>query len=380
MITLLQLSGSLFRNEAERAYRSKLERIGVDSPSDYMELPRWQALATAYADQQGTPVRSVCCKSAADVFRLWNWTPAGDELWCSLLDRHMPVWQEAFEMIRAGMSLLPGEYPLWRAGGYVDHTQIKVRPPHFTWYDRVLGDGSSSYRLFEGVSCLPRIRLSSGCPYNCKFCTADKGPVAEPLHKVLAEALSFQPLRFRYVYCDDRTYGAAPETEYLAEGAYKAIRSYNPGFEGFIVQSSPRIMRSDVEMDKAVNGGVRYIELGMESVNDRTLEWMGKPHRHTDTSAAFGAAAAWRIPLIPYILLGVPGDDPIPTVEYLEQHREQIAYVQVAHLSVYEGNHGLPLTAKTEGDRCDQPDATKSWLTENEILRNRAAEKRLLAL
>jgi radical SAM superfamily enzyme YgiQ (UPF0313 family) len=133
----------------------------------------------------------------------------------------------------------------------------------------------TDYSLFKGETVLPRLTLSYGCRNNCKFCIIPHGKVI-PIDNetIFQQVASFKNLCFKLVYIDDKTFGQCDNFEILAE-LYERIKSYNPNFEGFVVQTTSGELLRKYDIFEKIK--VKVAEIGMETWNDEILKIYRKP-------------------------------------------------------------------------------------------------------
>lgn len=134
------------------------------------------------------------------------------------------------------------------------------------------------YSLFENQETIPRLQLSTGCTNNCRFCTLIPNNVI-PVDKsiIYEEVKSYNNLKFKLIYIDDKTFGQCDNYTLLSELYYYIRRNINPNFEGFIVQTT---IRQFVHKDfyKAFPSlFIKYVELGIETLDQSILKEYNKP-------------------------------------------------------------------------------------------------------
>ena len=127
-------------------------------------------------------------------------------------------------------------------------------------------------------------------------------------------------------------------------------------------------------MEKAVSLGVKYMEFGVETVNDEHLALFNKPYRLKHLEEACERARRLGLKIIPNFILGIPGDDYKATIEWVKRNRDIVPVVNINFLALHFGNERgkLPWEPKTVGDR-DQNVAQKSWLSQEDLARMREA-------
>ncbi len=87
--------------------------------------------------------------------------------------------------------------------------------------------------------------------------------------------------------------------------------------------------------------GVRRLSIGVQSLSDRTLARLGRPHDAASARRALSRVAAAKIPFSADLLLGAPGDPP----EAFARDAAEIAALGARHLSLYALSYpeGTPL-------------------------------------
>jgi hypothetical protein len=183
-----------------------------------------------------------------------------------------------------------------------------------------------NYELFKDMYTIPRITLSRGCKNNCSFCVANKQPFKELSYDdVYAQIQALQPLQFKYIYIDDKTFGQASNINWL-KGLKSAIEQFNPDFVGYIVQTDA-IMLSDLKFcEKLKSYDVKFVELGVESYNNDVLQYMNK--RITTDLIALSMKYCDRlgIKVIPNIIIGLPTENLysyLNTIDFVRRYKNK---------------------------------------------------------
>ena len=177
----------------------------------------------------------------------------------------------------------------------------------------------TDYSLFAGIECIPRLTLSTGCKHHCKFCTVPDQLEIKTPEDVRQQCESFQPLKFKLVYLNDKTFGQADNCNWLS-GVYKRIRLYNPEFEGFIVQTTAAMVcKRPIDFWEKLH--IRIVEIGVETFNDNLLKRYRKPASEHVIDQAIQRLARAGVKCIANIILGLPGeteDTYYHTVDFLK--------------------------------------------------------------
>jgi hypothetical protein len=230
-------------------------------------------------------------------------------------------------------------------------------------FDIVDPEGLTDYRMFAGQECIPRMSLSTGCSFRCTFCTVPTTVLQTPPERVSDLAATFEPLTFRLIFLDDKSFGDASNWESICE-VHDTVRAYNPDFEGFIIQTPPSLAARPGFLERCAELGVRYVEFGVETVDASQLRRLRKPYRRKHLDRAMELAASLDLGVIPNLIIGIPGDDTEQTVAWIQENVQQIPVVNVNWLAVHYANErGDPgVTGQTIADR-DQNSRDKTWLT-----------------
>lgn len=153
------------------------------------------------------------------------------------------------------------------------------------------------------------IIFSQGCHNLCRFCfhplQAGVKKDYRPIKNVIDE-ISYWYLRgfFRFkIVSDSFDINNDKETELIE---YLSARQF-PGASFHISNMcvTPLEEEAILKMKKA---GVSNISLGIESMNDKTLEVMHKPHAAKDAKMMMRALEKHKIPFTVFYLVGYPGD------------------------------------------------------------------------
>ena len=259
-------------------------------------------------------------------------------------------------------------------GGYTDMNQYAEHPNvtvHPTVESFVQSEGHEykpgyDYRHFNGVKVIPRLTLSDGCRHNCTFCCVPKQVTEVPMSVVEQQADAFaKDLKADLVYLNDKTFGQAENHAHLP-ALFQRIRAKNPGFKGFVIQTTAAQMKRFTP-EFIRDAGIRHIELGIESVNDPILRAHKKPANEALIEEAAQKVRAAGSSLIPNIMVGLPGEDKDTygrTMEWLKKNRDIISHVNTYNLALYEESElGKKLQAVNAADR-DENQQVKSWMTD----------------
>jgi hypothetical protein len=229
------------------------------------------------------------------------------------------------------------------------------------------------YRLFEGFACIPRLSLSSGCSFRCSFCTVPTQLVPASEERIIADLDALSGLSYGLIFIDDKSFGQAPNWQLLAK-VRDLICNRTEEFYGFIVQTPPSIAARPGFLEACHELGVRYVEFGVETVDDTFLKWLRKPFSVRHLRQACSIARDLGMYIIPNLIIGIPEDDYSGSIAWLADNVDIIPVVNVNWLSVHHGNDrgSLDLPEHGMADR-DQNTSHKTWLSPHEEARGHLA-------
>ncbi len=223
--------------------------------------------------------------------------------------------------------------------------------------------------LFKGIDVIPRLTLSMGCLYKCEFCMVPRKLTVLTPEQIKKQVDSLEPLSFNLVYLDDKTFSQASNWRSI-DAVREGIRSYNPDFMGFIAQTTANTAAMPGRMKEFQELGIKYLEIGVESINEETLRKLKKPYGPKHLQAVTDEARKTGIQIIPNFIFGIPGDNYDQIVQWVEKNRDIIPVVNVNFLSLLYGakqertQDNMP-TSQTVQDQ-DQNAYNKSWLSSEE--------------
>jgi hypothetical protein len=123
---------------------------------------------------------------------------------------------------------------------------------------------------------------------------------------------------------------------------------------------------------------IAYIEVGVEHVDAQYLKRMRKPYtlkqleKLAEALRKYNKYSGHELGFIPNIMFSLPDADYTSTVEWVNEHREIISFINPFILCAYHNAHG----AMVEGERDDDSNENvfeKSWLTPEEAEASRGA-------
>lgn len=344
---------------------------GYRKPEHYMELPLWIPVISGMAgDRYGQQVHMVTDVEAS----AQELADTPGTLLFSTIESNATHTRELVEQLPHKRIIM---------GGHVDPKEFAVYPnvtflsspaelpAHLSGLDTT---ATPDNKLFEGQEVIPRLTLSTGCLFACEFCMVPRRVETPSDESIWKQVESFKPLGFELVYLDDKTFGQAPNWQMIGPIADE-IRKYNPGFKGFIIQTTANVAagdgrKQDGNIEAFHDLGVKYTEIGVESVNPATFQAMVKPYHLKHLHTVMGKARDLGMPIIPNFIFGHPLDvgkyDNF--LAWTEEHRDIIPAVNVNFLSVLFGAAQLRkqrnLPEAHDITDLDQNAYRKSWLTE----------------
>ncbi|MFI1421951.1 radical SAM protein [Streptomyces sp. NPDC020731] len=372
---LLLTSDSTMRDYYRRSYG---RMRGYHMPRHFMEIPYWIPIVSSMLPDERFAKELLVVENLDDAFEQVQRGKSDSVFFFSAMDANI---EALLHLARTGATFV--------VGGYVDPALFEEFPDvHFLHNVEDLpatlpgarDRGILDYRLFRGLECIPRYSLSSGCSLRCKFCTVPTKVVPTDPMTLESEVDALEPLDFRLVFLDDKSFGDAKNWREIGN-LRKRFETVNPDFEGFIVQMPPSFAVRGDFLKECVELGVRYVEFGVETANDDLLKYLRKPFRMRHLREACDRVRELGLYLVPNLIMGIPGDDYHGTVEWVREYVDIIPAVNVNWLATHFGNErgDLGLPAETFGDR-DQNTAEKTWLSEAEAAAGRDAVELVYSL
>lgn len=369
-VTFVQFSDKLLtpnsktRDYYRRAY-SKME--GYYFPEHYMEIPFWiPTIAGMLPDSRFRKSLHIV-KDIEESARVFDVMDDSEKLLFSVMNANVRQVCEIVERTKKQAIM----------GGYTD-------PSEFSGYDNVhylkgLEDLAEvfdanigvppDYSLFRREKCIPRVTLSTGCLFRCTFCTVPTTLTISSDISIREQVEALRPLDFKLIFIDDKSFSQANNWRKIGD-IDQQVKGYNPFFLGFIVQTPPTLANKEGFLEEANSLGLRYIELGVETVNDHYLEKFNKAFRVKQLDLLTDKIRKLDLKIIPNLIMGIPGDNYYATIEWISRNRDIIPVVNVNFLAAHYGNERgqFPYVATSVGDR-DQNTPEKSWLTSDEVKR-----------
>lgn len=361
---------SLSDNYYEDLYENR-EKDGYYRPDHFWELPLWIGEMT-YTLSEHNDVHLHIVKRHDQ--KLPTWSDNVPTFYCfSVLD------------VNKGFILdqLAHNHPSHKYcfGGYIKNDSFMVQANELSdagcrWFDKVSDlcgffDTPYSYgtdwSLFYGTSCIPRLTMSYGCSHRCRFCTVPNDVKAVSLHDVMLQALSFNGLRFKLVYLNDKTFGQSDNWDKLGK-VYNVIKTYNQDFQGFIVQTSVA-MALKADLKKWSDNGVRIVELGVESYNDALLKQYRKPQTSDMIQQAVDKLSDNGLAVIANIMLGLIGETALTysnTLGFIMANKAKLYALNVYTLALYADAAMADDIKTVDASDADELSTDRSFWTDNE--------------
>ena len=333
-LLFIQVSSRLINSQytdtkADRYYESIYRlKDGYNKGDHFWEIPLWVAEIDGFLKDEMYTYFGVIEKD-----KTLDLNEDYDYILFSVMDVNKQYIQKFISNYRGQAEIL--------TGGYTQIEGLKYfrSPRDLAEYLNVPYKYALNYQHFKDVLTIPRITLSTGCRHKCKFCTTqhfltEKSP-SEILYQ--AEQIS-ESLQFKYVYVADSTFGQAENHTFLMN-AYSVIKRNNPFFEGFIVQTTASQLSKPGFIESLPDLGVRIVEIGMESFNNRILRALNKPARERLIRYAVTALKAQGIECILNVIIGLPTEGMASysrTLEYIEESKGDLFALNIYNLALYE--------------------------------------------
>jgi hypothetical protein len=352
--------------------------VGYYAPEHYMEIPLWIAIISGMLPEELYKKTLMVISKEEEMYI--NEPTEGEYFLFSVMETNR-------SFVKRFLDLNRGKNFNAILGGYVNSSYFS-NLEKVIYLDSLneLGkffsiniESSPNYNLFRGEYCIPRISLSSGCLFNCSFCSIPRILTIKSEREILNQIDSLKPLNFRVLYLDDKTFGQA--SNYRLIGLLRdRISQYNPDFYGFTVQTTPSLGLRNGFLEEIAMLGVKYIELGVEIVDDKILEIFNKPYRTKHLNPVCDKARNLGLKIIPNLIMGFPNADYRKTIEWIRDNQDIIPMANIYFLADYEDKHSdLPVTAENENDR-NENKMEKSWLTPSDIIKIKEALREIFLI
>jgi radical SAM superfamily enzyme YgiQ (UPF0313 family) len=193
--------------------------------------------------------------------------------------------------------------------------------PH-PYYDEV-----TKRRVLGGV-----IETSRGCPRNCDFCTVTRfygrKYRTKSIDYVIEELKRTQDLGKFIFYTDDNFIGSPNKTISLLEAI--ADEGLNKKFG--MVQTTIKLADNPKLMEAMKKAGINFLCIGIESINDDSLDSLGKGHTAEQNKRAieiFGEYGFWRHAMIIFGLDGDTKEVYKETLSWMKKNSESMQFFAI---------------------------------------------------
>lgn len=331
-------SGKLYDDrtpEIMTQYYNKLYsgvREGYTRPNDFWEIPQWISnVAYMVPDSDVYVIRDI---SEAEKFI--NSSQYKMALF-SVMDVNKDEVRRLAENNRSNTKIGIGGYSDMSMFHGIKNVQLFTDLKQLSQYLNVPYKKGYNFKHFTGVKCIPRLTLSSGCLHKCTFCVIPKNLSETDKEAIDQQVESFKNLNASLIYIDDKTFGQAGNYFYLVN-IFDKMKSNNPDFEGFIIQTTALQMRKlNASWLKAA--GIKYIELGIESYNNAILKRYKKPANEQIIDDAVEKIRDAGINFIPNIIVGFPEETYQTykhTYDFIVRNSDIISHMNIYNLAVYD--------------------------------------------
>jgi len=179
-------------------------------------------------------------------------------------------------------------------------------------------------RYFRDIAT---IDTSRGCPFNCSFCTIINVQGRKMRHRSAACVLNAIEENYTrgvstYFFTDDN-FARNPVWEEILDGLI-AMRERGMDI-CFMIQTDTRANQIPGFVEKAARAGCYMVFIGMESVNPKNLEAVGKGHNCVDEYAAM--AETWRqhnVTVHAGYIIGLPHDSPQSVQQDIDRLKNEV--------------------------------------------------------
>ena len=305
-ILFVQCSNSMFKRHGScdkywDVFYRRWEHIGYYMGKHVFEIPKWVA-EIAYFLQDDNKELFYC---EHDVYEVMNKIIGGnyDYVMMSLMNANQYIIERIVSRCYNQKFLIGGYNDEFMANLADEYDNVEITN---TTMDvaKTLGVEyrfGTDYSLFNGERVIPRLTMSYGCLNNCKFCIVPHGNITPVDRNVIEQQVkSFEPIDYRLIYIDDKTYGQCTNYSFTKE---MALFTGKTDFNGFIVQTTTGMLYNKAKDFK--DAGVCVAEIGLETFNDNILKAYRKPSSEAMTVKAVEACNACGIHLIANVIIGL---------------------------------------------------------------------------
>ncbi len=213
-----------------------------------------------------------------------------------------------------------------------DASHWEGKPWHGLSYElkRIFGKKMMKLSLDGGFTC-PNRDGTLGT-HGCSFCGADgSGSPGQKRRQALALQLEAQKAVLEkkwpsagyiaYFQSFTGTYGSPSELEKLYTEALSV-----PGIQGLAIATRPDCLGPEVldVLDRVKEKTFLWIELGLQTIHDRTAEQFGRGYDSACFYKAYGELKRRGIPVVIHLINGLPGE----TALMMRQSAQAIAHLQ----------------------------------------------------
>ena len=355
------INGPYRASKADKYYQAIYDlKPGYNKDRHFWELPLWIAEIDGYLQGHiNTDFRVI---TGTEPLKGVNHY---DYILFSVMDSNKVYIKDFIKTYKGKAEILTGGY-----------TQIKgIRffnsPADLASYLDVPYKYALSYEHFRDTNTIPRITLSKGCKHHCKFCTIPSIIEQKSYADILYQARKIsESLKFEYIYVSDPTFGQADNHVILSD-AYELVKQNNPEFKGFIIQTTASQLNKPGFIDSLPGLGVKIVEIGMESYNDKILRSLRKPASEKLILKAVQGLKAQNIDIILNVIIGLLGEDTETygnTLQFIKDHEYDIFALNIYSLAVYENSeYGQEIGVKASAEKCEHGDAKATEYLYNKI-------------
>jgi len=266
-------------------------------------------------------------------------------------------------------------------GGYIDFTEFKKLSnvavlnsiKALSIYLKDNYQYKTDYALFKAYNVIPRLTLSNGCLNRCKFCTVQKKIIEKTKREVIQQAESFKNLNFKLVYINDKTFLQA-KNYHLLSVAYDIIKSFNPDFKGFIVQTTASVCSNinNVKILKTLH--VYAIELGIETFNNYILKELRKPQTEKIIVQAIENLKKYNLNIIGNFIIGFIQETKQSyhkTLNFINKYIDDFFLLNIYNLAIYNNTELSKDIKKNDINDSNELTLNKSFYNKEQIKNNK---------
>jgi radical SAM protein (TIGR01212 family) len=176
------------------------------------------------------------------------------------------------------------------------------------WLRRRLGTKVSKIGLNLNLGC-PIEQMGQRCLYCSPLASGksgEPGSISRQLHPITCKGQN-ERLWLAYFQAHTSTNASA---SYLRPYFYEA--AFYPGIRGIIISTRPDCLSHEhwrLLAELRRQGLLCWLELGLQSAHDHTLELIGRGHNVRCFAQALRSAQDLDIPVVAHVILGLPGED-----------------------------------------------------------------------